>query len=64
MHLTEALNRLAGKERYLAYEVRGRRYDIGVKYGLLTAQLALALDGKGREEVLADLVELLASRGE
>jgi len=64
VHLTEALNRLASKERYLAYEVRGRRYDIGVKYGLLTAQVALALDGKGREEVLANLVELLASRGE
>ena len=64
VHLTEALNRLTSKERYLAYEVRGRRYDIGVKYGLLTAQLALALDGKGREEVLANLVELLASRGE
>lgn len=64
VHLTDALNQLAGRERYLAYEVRGRRYDIGVKYGLLTAQLALALDGKGREEVLSNLVELMASRGE
>ncbi len=64
VHLTEALNRLAGKERYLAYELHGRRYDIGVKYGLLTAQLALALEGKGRDEVLSNLVELLATRGE
>jgi len=64
VHLTDALNRLASRERYLAYELRGRRYDIGVKYGLLTAQLALALDGKGRDEVLSNLVELLASRGE
>jgi UTP--glucose-1-phosphate uridylyltransferase len=39
-----------------------RRYDIGVKYGLLTAQLALALDGQDRDEVLSGLVELLARR--
>jgi hypothetical protein len=29
---------------------------------LLTAQLALALEGRDREEVLAGLVELLATR--
>jgi len=63
-HLSGALDQLASRERYLAYEVRGRRYDIGVKYGLLMAQLALALEGKGREEVLSNLVELLATRGE
>jgi hypothetical protein len=33
-----------------------------VKYGLLTAQLALALDGQDRTEVLSGLVELLARR--
>jgi len=59
VQLSAALARLAAHERYLAYEVRGRRYDIGVKYGLLTAQLALALAGKDRDEVLAGLVELL-----
>ncbi len=62
--LSDALSRLAGLERYLALELRGRRYDIGVRYGLLTAQLALAFEGKDREEVLSNLVELLASRGE
>ncbi len=61
--LTGALARLAGRERYLACEVEGRRYDIGLKYGLLTAQLALALDGQDRDEVLAGLVELLAVKG-
>ena len=60
--LSSALQRLAQKERYLACELQGRRYDIGVKYGLLTAQLALALDGKDRDEVLTGLVELLANR--
>jgi UTP--glucose-1-phosphate uridylyltransferase len=62
VHLTPALAKLAARERYLASELRGRRYDIGVKYGLLTAQLALALDGEDREEVLSNLVELLAAR--
>ena len=60
--LSPALARLARSERYLAAELSGRRYDIGVKYGLLTAQLALALAGQDREEVLAGLVELLATR--
>src|SRR5439155_5771323 len=60
--LTTSLATLAKRERYLACELLGRRYDIGVKYGLLTAQLALALDGQDRDEVLSGLVELLARR--
>ncbi len=60
--LSPALAQLAQRERYLAGELEGRRYDIGVRYGLLTAQLALALAGQDREEVLSGLVELLARR--
>ncbi|MBI3851481.1 MAG: UTP--glucose-1-phosphate uridylyltransferase [Verrucomicrobia bacterium] len=60
VQLSAALARLAENERYLACELDGRRFDIGVKYGLLTAQLALALSGEDRDEVLAGLVELLA----
>jgi UTP--glucose-1-phosphate uridylyltransferase len=60
VHLSHALARLSSRERYLACELQGRRFDIGVKYGLLTAQLALALAGDDRDEVLAGLVELLA----
>ena len=62
IHLTTALGGLARRERYLACELSGRRYDVGVKYGLLTAQLALALSGKDRDEVLGGLIELLARR--
>ncbi len=61
VHLRAALAQLAQSERYLATELDGRRYDFGVKYGLLTAQLALALDGKDRDEVLRSLIELLAT---
>ena len=62
VQLTPALSVLAGRERYLAAELAGRRYDVGVKYGFLTAQLALALEGQDRDEVLSGLVELLARR--
>jgi UTP--glucose-1-phosphate uridylyltransferase len=62
VHLSSALAKLAKRERYLACELHGHRYDIGVKYGLLTAQLALALDGQDRAEVLSGVVELLARR--
>ena len=62
VHLTTALAKLARRERYLACELSGRRYDIGVKYGLLTAQLALALDGEERDEVLTGLLELVVRR--
>ena len=58
--LSAALAALAGRERYLAYEVQGSRYNLGVTYGLLVAQLALALSGKDRDEILTQLVELLA----
>jgi UTP--glucose-1-phosphate uridylyltransferase len=63
VHLSTALAKLAAMERYLAFELQGRRYDIGVKYGLLIAQLALALSGDDRDEVLSGLVELLAAKG-
>jgi UTP--glucose-1-phosphate uridylyltransferase len=63
VQLSPALSRLARQEQYLALEVRGARYNVGLHYGLLTAGLALALDGRDRENVLAMLVELLANRG-
>ena len=60
--LSAALAALPRRERYLAVEMDDRRYDLGIRYGLLTAQLALALAGRDRNEVLAKLVELLAMR--
>jgi UTP--glucose-1-phosphate uridylyltransferase len=60
--LSDGLALLATHEKYLALEQRARRYDVGVKYGLLIAQLALALNGTDREEVLTRLLELIAHR--
>jgi len=58
--VSPALAMLAGRERYLAYEVAGNRFNLGVTYGLLVAQLALALSGKDRADILSQLVDLLA----
>ena len=58
--VSSALCELAGREQYLAFEEKGHRYDVGAKYGLFQAQLALALQGKDRDTVLAQMVELLA----
>ena len=58
--LSAALAGLARHEQYLAVEAPGRRYDIGTRYGLTVAQLALALGGPDRSEILARIVELLA----
>ncbi len=58
--LSTVLDELARREQYLALELRGRRYPLDGRYGVLTAQLALALSGSDRDDVLTVLVELLA----
>ena len=56
------LNSYGKWDIYLALEMHDQRYDIGVKYGLLSAQIALALNGQDRDQVLTRLLELLAVR--
>jgi UTP--glucose-1-phosphate uridylyltransferase len=58
--VSSVLAELATREQYLALELKSRRYDVGVKYGLFQAQLALALSGQDRDKVLSQLVENLA----
>jgi UTP--glucose-1-phosphate uridylyltransferase len=58
--LSVALAELAASEKYLALEMAAGRYDLGARYGLWTAQLALALSGRDRDEVLSQLVLHLA----
>jgi UTP--glucose-1-phosphate uridylyltransferase len=60
--LVDALSELARQEQYLAVEDEGRRYDLGATFGLLIAQLALALNGRVRGEVLSQMLELFADR--
>jgi UTP--glucose-1-phosphate uridylyltransferase len=60
--LSVALNELSRHEQYLALENSQRRYDIGSRYGLMMAQMALALGGQDRDEVLYQVLELVADR--
>jgi UTP--glucose-1-phosphate uridylyltransferase len=58
--LSPTLQQLAETEKYLALEVKGNRYDLSRKHGLLRAQIALGLAGKAHDETLTTMVELLA----
>lgn len=60
--LSAALARLPGRTRYLALEVEADRFNLGERYGLLIAQLALTLSGRDRDELLVQLADLLAAR--
>jgi UTP--glucose-1-phosphate uridylyltransferase len=58
--LTPVLQTLATTEKYLALEVKGKRYDLSRKHGLLRAQIALGLAGQAHDETLTTMVEMLA----
>jgi UTP--glucose-1-phosphate uridylyltransferase len=60
--LSAALAVLAEREQYLAMIQAGQRFDVGVKYGLFNAQLALALSGQDRDDVLTQILNVLATR--
>lgn len=60
--LTSAQERLReGGGRYLAAEVVGERFDIGIPFGYAETQMALALNSVYREQVLSALVRTLAA---
>jgi len=58
--VSSVLAELAQREQYLALDLKSRRYDVGVKYGLFQAQLALALSGSDRDFILSQLLENVA----
>ncbi|WP_420150559.1 UTP--glucose-1-phosphate uridylyltransferase [Spirosoma sp.] len=58
--LTPTLQTLANTETYLALEVKGNRYDLSGRNGLLRAQMALGLAGLAHDETLSSMVEILA----
>ena len=60
--LSDAANQLPQRGKYLAFQVRGKRFNIGFQYGVLIAQLAIGLSGRDRDFLLTELVELLATR--
>jgi UTP--glucose-1-phosphate uridylyltransferase len=59
IQLTSALEMLREHGRYLAAEIDGARYDMGVPFGYIETQLALALNSPARRRVLSCLPHLL-----
>ncbi|GAB4466951.1 MAG: sugar phosphate nucleotidyltransferase [Armatimonadaceae bacterium] len=60
IQLTSSLEMLRAQERYVAVETRGERYDMGVPFGYVETQAALALNGVERAEMLAALLRIVA----
>jgi UTP--glucose-1-phosphate uridylyltransferase len=60
IQLTTTLDLLAREDRYLALETQGTRHNLGIKYGFVEAQIALALAGQDRETMLVSLLESVA----
>jgi UTP--glucose-1-phosphate uridylyltransferase len=61
IQLTSAQERLRESgQRYLAFEAVGERYDIGIPFGYAQTQAALAVNSVYREQMLAELVRMLA----
>lgn len=59
--LSYALDASVDAGKYLAVQLDGRRFNLEQRYGLLKAQVAIALNSDRRDELLAEIVDLLAS---
>ena len=62
--LSDAIAMLLTRGKYLAYRLDGTRQNLGIRYGLLKAQLAIGLSGQDRDEILVELIDLLANRAD
>lgn len=62
IQLTDAIKKLLYKERFIAYEFNGVRYDVGEKSGLIKANIAFALKRDDlKEEIRKYLEDLFRS---
>jgi len=60
--LSDALNEMASREKYLALEKNELRFDMGERYGLVKSQLALAMSGKNLDKLLGELLEFFTMK--
>ena len=64
IQITDAMKRLAEKQRFTGFRYRGRTYDTGTKAGFLIANVAFALERADiGPEFRAELTELLGDEG-
>lgn len=57
--LSDALNAAAGHGKYLATQLEGSRFDLEQRYGQLKAQVAIGLQSPDRDQLLAEIIDLL-----
>lgn len=57
--LSDALNAAAEKGKYLATQLQGSRFDLEQRYGQLKAQVAIGLQSPDRDQLLAEIIDLL-----
>ncbi|MEM1119234.1 MAG: sugar phosphate nucleotidyltransferase [Bacteroidota bacterium] len=60
IQLTPALELLGKMGKYLALEVKGRRYNLGTDLGWLEAQISFGLEGVNSNALLSSMVQQLA----
>lgn len=61
IQLTDAIAQLLGKEKVLAHEFSGKRYDCGSKLGFLKATVEYALQHPELKEAFADYLQEIAA---
>jgi len=61
IQLTPSLQILAEEKKYLALEVSGRRFNLGIDLGWLEAQIAFGLEGVNSTHLLTSIVNQLAT---
>ena len=57
VYLTDAFNSLAAKDKLLACEFEGKRYDVGDKFGYVAANLEYALRDESLREKTEELIK-------
>ncbi len=63
IQLTPVLQELSDRDKYLAFEMKGTRYDTSKKLGLFEAQIALGQAGIIKEEMLTSIIHIMADAG-
>jgi UTP--glucose-1-phosphate uridylyltransferase len=63
IQLTPVLQELSNRDKYLAFEMKGNRYDTSKHLGLFEAQIALGQAGVIKDQMLNSIIQIMADGG-
>ncbi len=63
IQLTPVLQELSNQDKYLAFEMKGNRYDTSKHLGLFEAQIALGQAGTIKDQMLNSIIQIMADGG-